>query len=530
MIRDTWRTSWWSLALALAPFVVLALFHWGWSPASYSGDYAQYILHARALVERTGYADIGYLYHPEAADIGPRMYPPGLPLLLAPLVAIGGTHSALLHLFNIACILLFGVLAWHRLRQSLGPAAAACGVAVALLGMEVGLTSITPLSDLPFCAALWLLFVIADAPGTWSNRRTVVVTLLGFALIGTRLAGVAIVPALGVYWLVHRRTLGVRPLVPVLTWGAAGLAGLAIGAIGNPYSNAIATSFDVGARLAGLVRNYRYALLDATLYPFPGDQANEWYHLIVMPLLVIGAVGVFRRLGASFLTCATVAYAALLLTVRVGEARYLWPVIPLLGASLAQGVSSIVGVVRRRVGVRLAFPSRSARTPIEADPTARRAAILVTALVVIGALGRELTLAPPFAVVGTPDAREMYGWFATEQSRAPARAMFHNPRVLTLESGVPAMGLLPRTAPGLVIAMQDRRISHLVWQRAEVSGCLQRIANTIPERFPQHFELAFENATFRVYRRNANAAVVTGEVEQVDWRTPERYCPPARDK
>jgi hypothetical protein len=151
--------------------------------------------------------------------------------------------------------------------------------------------------------------------------------------------------------------------------------------------------------------------------------------------------------------------------------------------------------------------------------------MVVPGLVVIGALVRQLSLTPPFAVSGTPDARALYAWLAAEQPHDSVRAMFHNPRVLTLESGVPAMGVLPRTAPGLVMAMQERRISHLVWQRPGVSGCLQRIANDVPVAFPEHFELAFENTTVRVYRRRDGTPDVTGQVERVDWRTPERYCP-----
>lgn len=504
--------AWKAPLLAVTPFMLLALWHWNWPPASTSGDYSQYIMHARALLHG-GYADIGYLYHPEAADIGPRMYPPGLPLLLAPLVAIGGVDSILLHLFSVACILLFGVTAWLRLARSVDSRVAACGIAIALLGMEAMLASLVPMSDLPFCAALWLLFLVVDWPDAWSRRRVVLVTVVGFALVGTRLAGVAIVPALGVYWLLHRRTLGLRPLIPVLIWGGAGLVVVAAGAMANSYANPIGAShFDLAGRLTALVRNYRYALLDATLYPFPGDRANEWYHYAIIPVILIGAWGVLKRLGTSFVTCATVMYAALLLTVRVGEARYLWPLAPLLGASIAQGIAMIAGRLWK------GQPRSNTGVP--------RAAIVIPSLIVVAVLVRQGVATRPFAVTGTPDARALYAWLAKEKDVGPARALFHNPRVLTLESGVPAMGLLPRTAPGLVMAMQERNLTHLVWQKPEMSGCLQRIANTVPTLFPDRFTLAWENATFRVYRRRTDAPALTAEVEHIEWKDVARYCPP----
>jgi hypothetical protein len=111
------------------------------------------------------------------------------------------------------------------------------------------------MSDLPFCAALWLLFLVVDASGAWSRARVVAVTVLGFALIGTRLAGVAIVPALGIYWLLHRRTLGIRPLVPVLVWGGAGLAALAAGAMSTLPTPSARRDSMRGA--AGWVVHYR---------------------------------------------------------------------------------------------------------------------------------------------------------------------------------------------------------------------------------------------------------------------------------
>ena len=47
------------------------------------GDYAQYILHARALAEGRSYTDTEYMYSTYEPYLGPRAYPPGLPLLLA---------------------------------------------------------------------------------------------------------------------------------------------------------------------------------------------------------------------------------------------------------------------------------------------------------------------------------------------------------------------------------------------------------------------------------------------------------------
>jgi hypothetical protein len=99
------------LAVLLVPFFVLLALRWNWPPSATSGDYAQYLSHARALVEGRPYSDIGYIFQPAASLIGPRNYPPGLAVTLAPVVALGGVHSPLVRLLMLACVVLFVTLA-----------------------------------------------------------------------------------------------------------------------------------------------------------------------------------------------------------------------------------------------------------------------------------------------------------------------------------------------------------------------------------------------------------------------------------
>ena len=106
----------WLIAF-LIPFAALAVHQWGWGPPTDAGDYAQYLLHAKALVEGRPYADTGYIFHPDAWVIGPRAYPPGLPLTLAPFVALVGVHSRLFRLLMLANVVAFAYLAARRLAR-----------------------------------------------------------------------------------------------------------------------------------------------------------------------------------------------------------------------------------------------------------------------------------------------------------------------------------------------------------------------------------------------------------------------------
>ena len=67
-------------ALVAGVFLASVALHSSDGYTPFDGDYAQYLSHARALVEGRAYADIGYIYTTHAPSVGPRAYPPGLPL------------------------------------------------------------------------------------------------------------------------------------------------------------------------------------------------------------------------------------------------------------------------------------------------------------------------------------------------------------------------------------------------------------------------------------------------------------------
>ena len=51
-------------------------------------DFSMYIRHAENIAQGLPYAQSGYIYNPYNPSIGPRMYPPGFPLLLAPVARL----------------------------------------------------------------------------------------------------------------------------------------------------------------------------------------------------------------------------------------------------------------------------------------------------------------------------------------------------------------------------------------------------------------------------------------------------------
>ncbi|MBC7894639.1 MAG: hypothetical protein H7066_04455 [Cytophagaceae bacterium] len=502
----------WRWLLALTPFLALAILHWSWSPPANHGDYAQYLGHTRALLEGRPYADFGYLFVPEAWGIGPPSYPPGLPLLLAPIVALDGIHSPLLRLLSLLGLVLFTWFAYRRLARNVAPWQAAFAAGITALAIEGRGGTLGPLSDVPFGAALWFLIWLVDRETHWSWTHVVLVTAVGFICLSFRVVGAALVPGILLHAIVARRQTP-RAFIPPAIWAIAGATALALGIVQLPYADALTATFGSGVRYkaALLASQYRYALFEALLYPFPWDALNDAYHLLAALLALVGGLVLAWRIRRSALFGIGISYVLLLAVAPGGDPRYLWPLIPVIGASLALGTALALRAGLQRIG------SQSA------ERRARALGAGSAAIVLLGTLGVGLGASPPFAIVGTPDANGLYAWLGSEASPGPVRAIFHNPRVLALETGVSAMGILPRSPAGQLVGIDAERITHLVWQRDDVSACPQRTLNQLPANYPQRFSLAYQNPTFRVYRVLPGPAA-GGTFERIDWNRATRWC------
>jgi hypothetical protein len=205
------------------------------------------------------------------------------------------------------------------------------------------------------------------------------------------------------------------------------------------------------------------------------------------------------------------AYGLTLLLSPVGDLRYSWPLFPVIAAGFGFGLVRITTIVAERLGkVRLA-----ARATV--------VAVVVCALVGAGALVTTVREPSERTLEGDPDAEAMFSWLAEQEG---ARVMFNNPRVLTLRSRRPAMALLDRSTPGQLVGIDERGITHFVWQRTEISNCHQEIANRLVDEFPARFRLAYTNATFRVYAVVPVDTPFTGAYEHIDWSQPARFCAP----
>ena len=491
----------------MLPFAVLAAHHWNWGAPPGFGDHAQYLTHARTIIERRPYTDIGYIFHPAAAMIGPLAYPPGFPLTLAPIVALFGVDSPAIRLLMIASVITFAYLAYRRLAMVVAPWQAAFAVAMTALALETRSATMVPLSDPGFCALLWGLVLAVDTTATWTWRRITLVTALGFAAMAYRVPGVVVIPALTLYAIIRWREHRWRAFVPVAIWGAAGVAVLLVGAVDLPFgANLIPHGGELANRIISKLPVYRAAVFDLELYAFPRAKLNNAYHAVASLALVAGTAALMWRYRRTMLTATVLAYVALLVTSPVSDGRYLWPMYPVLAAGLVLGFTAASRTLSRYVPW----------YPRSAAPVA-----VALAIVMLSVLPKEMTLRPTPSFDRLPDAKSLYAWMRAEHAHRPMRAMFVNPRVLTMETDVPSMGALVVPPHVQIQALRELRITHVVWQSAETNNCRAKLLNSLPRIYPNHFALVYQNATFRVYRFQPTSATAADELAASFEVTPE---------
>ena len=218
------------LALVVGAFYVLTL-HEG---QNWSGDWSQYIHHAKNIAEGKHYLDTGYIFSALTRFVGPYAYPPVFPLLLAPVYWLKGLDLEALKLVGIVCLCLTLMLLpgafghqLNRLQQ----------VAIVLLsGFNPAFWALrnSILSDftfLLFCYLSLYLMLRAFSPGggkTDGPRRAIAGScLLGIAMYlayGTREIGIVLPLTVLTYEILSTRRISSISVVSISVFSVLLLA------------------------------------------------------------------------------------------------------------------------------------------------------------------------------------------------------------------------------------------------------------------------------------------------------------------
>jgi hypothetical protein len=322
------------------------------TPGHFWGDdWAQYTAHALNLARGHPYADTGYIFNPSQPHVGPPAYSPGLPLLLAPLVAVTGLNIVALKLTSLVALSLAVALTYLLYRDSLGAWVALA--AAALFGLHDQIWVLRDRIGTEPIYLVWTLaaLCLAARPLRGSGIFTgMMCGLLGYAAFATRPIGAALVLALALHEILQHR---------LLTWRFAGIVGV-------PAACLLLQKHFLA------VADYSNELRPLTPQVLAGDAVQYWLRAgdvfpiggpltLLAPLIVLSltALGVYYRirpqagsertgtvsvLAALQSTPADVWYliiycAVLVVLPFVQETRYLLPTLPLVCAYSAYGIS-----------------------------------------------------------------------------------------------------------------------------------------------------------------------------------------------
>lgn len=483
------RANW--LAVLL-PFTLLALLRIPEGPRFDAEDYAHYLLHAEAIAEGRPYTDIGFISTPLNPYIGPVAMPPGLPVLLAPIVALDSVRSPLIPYFMLGWSVGFLALAtaYFRRREPLWLALAVG----ALSGLQPSVLHVSTQvhSDLPFCAMIWTVILLTERESEpWSAARVLGITLAGVAAISTRLAGISLIPAVAAFGILHFRVQGIRPLVPLLCWIATFKVTSAIlpttsAMIGEVVFDPMSLwHLDLYA-----LRTYTFGLLDAQLYPVANADVNRLWHVLTVGLLLVGALSAVRAYWRSFLGIFVFGYSCMLLLLPVSDARYFYPLIPVIVLLTLRG--AVVVLERLR--------------PKWSPGHALRVTVMAAAVVALMATVTAWTPPVPNGITTQADVTELYAALRALPARPSPRVMAVRPRILVLETGVRAMALV-RGAPDIIVReLCANAITHVVVGDLQTllpeTGHLRRALSVYRGSFAE----VYRNRSFSVWRFDPAAA------------------------
>jgi len=210
------------LLIAIAG-VLLANVHSG---HYWNGDFAQYLMHAQNIVNGQPYAETSYVRNPVNNNPGPPAYPPGFPLLLAPVYAAFGTAIIPMKILIVVTLIAGLGLTAYLLKDEL-PVPYTLAL-VAVLGFNPFLVHFTTsvVSDLPF-----LLFVVLSLI-TWHQSRSqsaprwkivlsVLAGLLIYFSVLIRALGMVLPVSILIYELLDQRRLSRSALIGLGTVGLA---------------------------------------------------------------------------------------------------------------------------------------------------------------------------------------------------------------------------------------------------------------------------------------------------------------------
>jgi hypothetical protein len=471
-IQGKLRTPLMALIGVIAVFQFLSVKH----GQSWGDDWAQYVAHARNIAEGRPYSSTGYIFNADQ-PIAPPNYPPGFPLMLAPIYGLRGLDLDALKIPAIVSLIAaIGLFALIVAEWEGAPTALAT---TALLGFHPFFRNFKNeiLSDLPFLFVLLLALWMSEKAlmSRSENRNKIWLGVaIGFAwwcAYALRTVGL-VLPASAVLLTVARRKPDSRIVIALAVFCI--LAALQALTLQGPADYLIQFSYRPEL-IHDRARNYM-ADLRTLIDPRLGSTfiALEFWFLTAL-----SAAGIFRvwRRGHHLPIVFSLLYTALVLVWPFHEGlRMLIPLIPFYFLGIVVGV----GMLTERIG-----PLRYVVTT---------AACLAAA----GIYARQYTFVDTGEVPGveSADARGLFNFIRGSTSRQSV-FIFKKPRALALYTGRRASVYSTRMVSDPWTYVSRIHATHVVTIRRSAQDSLY--LRTLEQNRHSSAKRLYSNGHFEVY-------------------------------
>lgn len=480
------------IVLSVAAVVYLATFYpdQGWGD-----DFAQYISQAANLVQGRSMLDTGYIYNPYVPVVGPRAYPPGFPLMLAPIYALFGLNIAAFQVFILISHVVSLIIIYLLYRRRVSNLTSLVLLAMMALSPYFIAYKRAVMSDTPFmllCLSflLWVDMVYERPRLTWSTVGGA--ALLAFASYLVRTVGFVLILALWIQDLFRcRRLTRFTVATTAFTVVLVVLSKLVFGGGEESYLDQFANY-----NLQLIVSNFDTYWIQSIRAFWAGPSLAIGSNLL-LPILWLAAIpliiyGFFRSCARRFslLEAFFILYILVILVwPSVQELRFLYPILPLLLLYAGIGFEGVFVLIDRRLARRAAVGLAAVSILVIGTVYAVRTSDVIAE--------QGLESSGPY----TQTAQDMFT-FIKAHTELEDVFVFYKPRALALYTDRSASTFPYNQTPQMASAyMKEINARYAIVQKpADLHGETNAGLNQYISVHSSAFEEVFSNPDFTIYR------------------------------
>ena len=310
-------------------------------------DFAQYLKQAENISLGKPMVETGYIYNPEYSSLGPRAYPPGFPLMIAPIVAKYGNFVVPYNYLTSILLILTALLAVLLIYKYSGWPAAILLSALIYYNPYVIQLKAEIMADIPFALFFAIFLLSISRAEVLKKQNWIFAGLIAGAAITTKTIGLVLPLSLIIYAtqriiIARYNKISIKETLPavkghfyaaLLSMGIYFISHIVFmrGAVGGGYLNI----FDFGKTSEAIANNIYVYSEAIRLFFINPDSPLFWIGFPLASLFfaffITGLVLSFSKIPA-LIDWITVIYIGLLLVYPYHNAgfRFLLPLAPVI--------------------------------------------------------------------------------------------------------------------------------------------------------------------------------------------------------